>query len=255
MSEYWRDFATNTAGRWFTVIFGDLSGSQVLIHLMHTLFILYCSWSLIKMPRGLQSNVSLAHCLVHHYHFYQLNQRETSHSIFHELMQIGINYIFLSLIAHGLPQTRTNRYHPAHHWQHPSDSSLATECVFWERRSCKTQSWSWARATLAEYVDQGNNHDLAELCLCQRAGRAVELLLSQILKQGCENWLWETGESVITSIWDSAEIHTEITSPRENLDMVGRVFSMAEWATQNVCNIAKRPELFIRRVDETEACF
>lgn len=132
MSEYWRDFATNTAGRWFTVIFGDLSGSQVLIHLMHTLFILYCSWSLIKMPRGLQSNVSLAHCLVHHYHFYQLNQRETSHSIFHELMQIGINYIFLSLIAHGLPQTRTNRYHPAHHWQHPSDSSLATECVYFE---------------------------------------------------------------------------------------------------------------------------
>lgn len=99
---------------------------------MHTLFILYCSRSLIKMPRGLQSNVSLAHRLVHHYHFYQLNQRETSHSIFHELMRIGINYIFLSLIAHGLPQTRTNRYHPAHHWQHPSDSSLATECVYFE---------------------------------------------------------------------------------------------------------------------------
>lgn len=164
---------------------------------MHTLFILYCSRSLIKMSCGLHSNVSLAHRLVHHYHFYQLNQEETPHSVFHELMQIGINYIFLSLIAHGLPQTRTNRYHPAHRWQHPSDSSLAAERVYFENsdpvkpKAGAGHELGWQNLGTRETI-----MILLRLCLCQRAGRAGELLLSQTLKQGC--WKLALGDRGIS---------------------------------------------------------
>lgn len=87
--------------------------------------------------------------LVHCYHFYQLNQSETSRSVFQELMLIGINYNFPPLIAHGLPRTRTNLYHEAYHKQHLSDSSLATEHDwehFGNRYPPKTQSWRWGQA-------------------------------------------------------------------------------------------------------------
>lgn len=95
--------------------------------------------------------------LVHCYHFYQLNQSETSRSVFQELMLIGINYIFPPLIAHGLPRTRTNLYHEAYHKQHLSDLPLATEHN-WEhcgnRHTPKPKAGDGGRHKVAQNGDQ-----------------------------------------------------------------------------------------------------